>query len=162
MRSPPEAIPRRTPTLVLRRSRMWEDAWLGMEFLVRGARDFHEPGVCISFEETAEELSSNVAALGFDLNKLIARKKLAVDHVYLERSLIHEAGEYDLEALFVRLGHAVDSIGAKRVLLDSIEALVRRTRRRKRLCGQNSGVCSGGSRKESSRPSSPLNAEMAP
>jgi circadian clock protein KaiC len=94
-----------------------------MEFLVRGATQFGEPGVCISFEETAEELTSNVASLGFDLASLIKQKKLVVDHVYLDRSLIEETGEYDLEALFVRLGHAVDSIGAKRVLLDSIEAL---------------------------------------
>ena len=94
-----------------------------MEFLVRGAEDFNEPGVCISFEETAEELSSNVASLGFDIDKLVAQKKLAIDYVSIERSLIEEAGEYDLEALFVRLGHAVDSIGAKRVLLDSVEAL---------------------------------------
>ena len=96
---------------------------LGMEFLVRGATEFDEPGVCLSFEETADELTSNLASLGFDLATLIARKKLAIDHIYLERSLIEETGEYDLEALFVRLGHAVDSIGAKRVLLDSVEAL---------------------------------------
>ena len=95
----------------------------GMEFLVRGVMEFNEPGVCLSFEETAEELASNVASLGFDVNALIARKKLAIDHIYLERSLIEETGEYDLEALFVRLGHAVDQIGAKRVLLDSVEAL---------------------------------------
>ena len=96
---------------------------LGMEFLVRGATEFGEPGVCLSFEETADELATNVASLGFDLPALIASKKLAIDHIYLERSLIEETGEYDLEALFVRLGHAVDSIGAKRVLLDSVEAL---------------------------------------
>ncbi|HVX66695.1 MAG TPA: circadian clock protein KaiC [Bryobacteraceae bacterium] len=96
---------------------------LGMEFLVRGATEFDEPGVCLSFEETAEELISNVASLGFDVAALIARNKLAIDHIYLERSLIEEAGEYDLEALFVRLGYAVDSVGAKRVLLDSVEAL---------------------------------------
>jgi len=96
---------------------------LGMEFLVRGATQFGEPGVCLSFEETAEELASNVASLGFDLADLIKRKKLVIDHVNLDRSLIEETGEYDLEALFVRLGHAVDSIGAKRVLLDSVEAL---------------------------------------
>ena len=94
-----------------------------MEFLVRGATQFGEPGVCLSFEETAEELASNVASLGFDLADLIKHKKLVVDHVLLDRSLIEETGEYDLEALFVRLGHAVDSIGAKRVLLDSVEAL---------------------------------------
>jgi circadian clock protein KaiC len=96
---------------------------LGMEFLVRGAMEFDQPGVCLSFEETAGELAANVASLGFDLAALIARNKLAIDHVYLERGLIEETGEYDLEALFVRLGHAVDSIGAKRVFLDSVEAL---------------------------------------
>ena len=96
---------------------------LGMEFLVRGATEFDQAGVCLSFEETAGELASNVASLGFDLATLIARKKLVIDHVYLERGLIEETGEYDLEALFVRLGHAVDSIGAKRVFLDSVEAL---------------------------------------
>ena len=115
-------LPRGRPTLVCGGAGCGKTL-LGMEFLVRGATEFDEPGVCLSFEETAEELASNVASLGFDLASLIARKKLAIDHVYLERSLIEETGEYDLEALFVRLGHAVDSIGAKRVLLDSVEAL---------------------------------------
>ncbi len=96
---------------------------LGMEFLVRGATDFDEPGVCLSFEETAGELATNVASLGFDVNALIARKKMAIDHVYIERKLIEETGEYDLEGLFVRLSQAVDSVGARRVLLDSVEAL---------------------------------------
>ena len=95
----------------------------GMEFLVRGATEFGEPGVCLSFEETAEELDANVQSLGFNLPALIKNKKLAIDHVYLERSLIEETGEYDLEALFVRLEHTVNSIGAKRVLLDCLEAL---------------------------------------
>jgi circadian clock protein KaiC len=94
-----------------------------MEFLVRGAAEFDEPGVCLSFEESAAELASNVASIGFDVEALAARKKLAIDHIYLERNLIEEAGEYDLEGLFVRLGHAVDSIGARRVLIDSVEAL---------------------------------------
>ena len=115
-------LPRGRPTLVCGSAGCGKTL-LGMEFLVRGATEFNEPGVCLSFEETAEELASNVASLGFDLPTLVARKKLPIDHVYLERSLIEEAGDYDLEALFVRLGHAVDSIGAKRVLLDSIEAL---------------------------------------
>ena len=115
-------LPRGRPTLVCGSAGCGKTL-LGMEFLVRGAIEFGEPGVCISFEETAEELASNVASLGFDLASLIAQKKLAIDHVYLDRSLIEETGEYDLEALFVRLGHAVDSIGAKRVLLDSVEAL---------------------------------------
>ncbi len=115
-------LPRGRPTLVCGSAGCGKTL-LGIEFLVRGATEFNEPGVCISFEESAEELTSNVASLGFDLQALMARKKLAIDYVYLERSLIEEAGEYDLEALFVRLGYAVDSIGAKRVLLDSIEAL---------------------------------------
>ena len=96
---------------------------LGIEFLVRGATQYNEPGVCISFEETAEELAQNVGSLGFDVNALISQKKLAIDYVQIERSMVEETGEYDLEALFVRLGQAVDSIGAKRVVLDSIESL---------------------------------------
>jgi circadian clock protein KaiC len=96
---------------------------LGMEFLVRGATEFDEPGVCVSFDETAEELSRNVASLGFPVDDLVAAGKLAIDYIYIERSLIEEAGEYDLEGLFVRLGLAVKSIGAKRVLLDSVETL---------------------------------------
>jgi circadian clock protein KaiC len=115
-------LPRGRPTLVCGGAGCGKTL-LGMEFLVRGATEFGEPGVCLSFEETAEELASNVASLGFDLPDLIKRKKLVIDHVYLDRTLMEETGEYDLEALFVRLGHAVDSIGAKRVLLDSVEAL---------------------------------------
>ena len=96
---------------------------LAMEFLVRGATEFNEPGVYMSFEEKSEELAKNFASLGFDLNELAARKKLALDYVHIERSEIEETGEYDLEGLFIRLGHAIDSIGAKRVVLDTIEAL---------------------------------------
>jgi len=94
-----------------------------MEFLVRGAMLYDEPGVFISFEETDEELSKNVASLGFDLNQLVAEKKLLLDYVFIERSEIEETGEYDLEGLFLRLGHAIDSIGAKRIVLDTLEAL---------------------------------------
>ena len=95
----------------------------GMEFLVRGAALHGEPGVFVSFEENADELTRNVASLGFDLAGLVADKKLAIDHVHVERSEIDETGDYDLEGLFVRLGFAIDSIGAKRVVLDTIEAL---------------------------------------
>ncbi len=95
----------------------------GIEFLVRGATQFDEPGVLMSFEETSEELIVNVASLGFDLEDLIKNKKIALDHVHIERSEIEETGEYDLEALFIRLGYAIDSIGAKRVVLDTIESL---------------------------------------
>ncbi len=95
----------------------------GMEFLVRGATQFGEPGVFMMFEESAAEVTANVRSLGFDLDKLAAQKKIVLDHVRIERSEIEEAGEYDLEGLFIRLGHAIDSIGAKRVVLDTVEAL---------------------------------------
>jgi len=96
---------------------------LGIEFLVRGAMLHNEPGVFFAFEETAEELAQNVRSLGFDLDDLIEKKKLAVDYIYIERSEIEETGEYDLEGLFIRLGYAIDSIGAKRVVLDTLETL---------------------------------------
>ena len=92
-------------------------------FLVNGATQFGEPGVFMSFEERAEDLAANVASLGFDLGMLVENGRLVVDHVRVERSEIEEAGDYDLEGLFVRLGYAVDSIGAKRVVLDTIETL---------------------------------------
>src|SRR6478736_6290793 len=94
-----------------------------MEFIVRGATQFDEPGVFVAFEEKAEELAANVASLGFDLKKLVAAKKLKLDYVHVERSEIEETGEYDLDGLFIRLGYAIDSIGARRVVLDTLEAL---------------------------------------
>lgn len=96
---------------------------LAMEFLVRGATQFNEPGVFMAFEETVPELTANVASLGFDLEALVAARKLDLDFVYIERSEIEETGEFDLEGLFVRLGYAIDAIGAKRVVLDTIESL---------------------------------------
>jgi circadian clock protein KaiC len=96
---------------------------LAMEFLVRGATEFEEPGVFMMFEENAAELTANVRSLGFDLDRLAADKKIMLDHVHIERSEIEETGEYDLEGLFIRLGYAIDTIGAKRVVLDTIEAL---------------------------------------
>lgn len=94
-----------------------------MEFLVHGAEMYNEPGVFMSFEETEEELTTNVSSLGYDLEKLVAEKKLLLDHVHVERSEIEETGEYDLEGLFIRLNHALDSINAKRLVLDTIESL---------------------------------------
>jgi circadian clock protein KaiC len=94
-----------------------------MEFLVRGATQYGEPGVFMAFEEKTEELIVNTASLGFDLNKLQKQKLIKIDHVYIERSEIEETGEYDLDGLFIRLGHAIDTIGAKRVVLDTIENL---------------------------------------
>ena len=96
---------------------------LGMEFLIRGATQFGEPGVFMAFEETGEELAQNVRSLGFDLDKLVEQKKIALDHVRVEPAEIEENGEYDLEGLFLRLGYAIDSVGAKRVVLDTVEAL---------------------------------------
>lgn len=96
---------------------------LGLEFLVRGATQFNEPGVCLAFEETAEELVTNMTSLGYDLSGLIRDKKLVIDYVQLERKYIEETGEYDLEALFIRLRHAIDAVKAKRVLMDTIELL---------------------------------------
>lgn len=96
---------------------------LGLEFLVRGAIQFNEPGVCLAFEETAEELTTNMSSLGYDLSALVRDKKLVIDYVQLDRKFIEETGEYDLEALLIRLRHAINSVKAKRVLMDTIELL---------------------------------------
>jgi circadian clock protein KaiC len=115
-------LPRGRPTLVCGGAGCGKTL-LAAEFLVRGAVQFGEPGVFMAFEETEAELKANVASLGFDLAGLVRRKKIVLDHVYIERSEITETGEYDLEGLFVRLNLAIDSIGAKRVVLDTLEAL---------------------------------------
>src|SRR6185295_6800320 len=96
---------------------------LGVSFLVNGAQSYGEPGVLLTFEENAEELAQDVRSLGYDLDKLIEQKKLVVDYVHVDRSEIEETGEYDLEGLFVRLDHAIKQIGARRVMLDTIETL---------------------------------------
>jgi len=115
-------LPRGRPTLVCGAAGCGKTL-LAMEFLVRGATQYGEPGVFVFFEETEGELADNVASLGFDLPALVRRKRLLLDHVHVERSEIEETGEYDLEGLFVRLNLAIDSIRAKRVVLDSLEAL---------------------------------------
>src|SRR6202795_711178 len=115
-------FPRGRPTLVCGGAGCGKTLFAA-EFLVRGATQFGEPGVFMSFEETGAELKANVASLGFDLAGLVRRKKILLDHVHIERSEIEETGEYDLEGLFVRLNLAIDSIGAKRVVLDTLEAL---------------------------------------
>jgi circadian clock protein KaiC len=96
---------------------------MAMEYLIRGIEEFDEPGVFMAFEESAEDLSMNVASLGFDLPLLVEQKKLKLDYVHIDRAEIEETGQYDLEGLFIRLGYAIDSIGAKRVVLDTIETL---------------------------------------
>ncbi len=115
-------LPRGRPTLVCGGAGCGKTLFAS-EFLVRGAVEFGESGVFMSFEETDAELKANVASLGFDLTSLVRRKKVLLEHVHIERSEIHETGEYDLEGLFVRLNYAIDSIGAKRVVLDTLEAL---------------------------------------
>ena len=115
-------LPRGRPTLLCGSAGSGK-TMLASEFLVHGALQYGEPGVFMMFEESAEELAQNLRSLGVDLEKLEKQKKIAVDHVHIERNEIQETGEYDLEGLFIRLGHAIDSIGAKRVVLDTIEAL---------------------------------------
>jgi circadian clock protein KaiC len=115
-------FPRGRPTLICGSAGAGKTL-LAMEFLVCGAIEYNEPGVFMAFEETASELAQNVRSLGFDLDELARQKKLVVDYVRIERSEIDETGDYDLEGLFIRLGAVIDSIGAKRVVLDTIENL---------------------------------------
>ncbi len=115
-------LPRGRPTLVCGGAGCGKTV-LALEVLVRGATEYGEPGAIFTFEESGDELAANVASFGFDLPGLIAQKKLIVDHVLIDRSEIEEAGEYNLDGLFIRLAHAIDAIGAKRVLLDTIEVL---------------------------------------
>ena len=96
---------------------------MAIEFIVRGALEFGEPGVFVAFEEKAEELALNVASLGFDLPKMQKNNLVKIDHVHIDKTEIEETGEYDLDGLFIRLGHAIDTIKAKRVVLDTIENL---------------------------------------
>ena len=115
-------FPRARPTLICGSAGAGKTL-LAMEFMIRGATEYNEPGVFMAFEETAPELIQNVRSLGFDLDELIKDKKVVVDFVRIERSEIDETGDYDLEGLFIRLGAAIDAIGAKRVVLDTIENL---------------------------------------
>ena len=115
-------IPRGRPTLLTGAAGSGKTLF-AMQFLVNGAVKFNEPGVFMAFEETGEELATNVHSLGFDVQGLVRKNKLNIDYVYIERSEIEETGEYDLEGLFLRLNYAIDSIKAKRVVLDTIEVL---------------------------------------
>ena len=115
-------LPRGRPTLVCGGAGSGKTL-LAMEFIVRGARDLGEPGAFMAFEESEEELAQNVASLGFDLPALTRRNLIAIDHVRVERSEIEETGEYSLEGLFVRLDNMISQVGAKRVAIDSLEAL---------------------------------------
>jgi circadian clock protein KaiC len=115
-------VPKGRPTIVCGGAGCGKTMF-AVEFLVRGATQFGDPGVLMTFEEPAEEMTQNVASLGFDLKDLVSRKKLVMDYVHIEPAEIEETGRYDLEGLFVRLRYAVDSIRAKRVVLDSLEGM---------------------------------------
>lgn len=115
-------LPKGRPTLICGSAGCGKTL-MSMEFIVRGATEFDEPGVFMAFEEKADELSVNTLSLGFDLDRLVQEKKIRVDYVHIDRSEIEETGEYDLDGLFIRLSYAIDSIGAKRVVLDTIENL---------------------------------------
>jgi circadian clock protein KaiC len=115
-------LPRGRPTLICGGAGSGKTL-LAMEFIVNGIRDYDEPGVFMAFEETARDLTQNVTSLGYDLDEMVRRGKLALDYVYVERSEIEETGEYDLEGLFVRLDTMIQEIGAKRVVIDTVEAL---------------------------------------
>ena len=115
-------LPRGRPTLVCGAAGCGKTL-LGIEFLVCGALKYGEPGVLIMFEETAEELAANTRSLGIDLDDLVARQLLCLDFVRVERSEIEETGDYNLDGLFIRLAHAIETLGAKRIVIDTIEAL---------------------------------------
>lgn len=115
-------LPQGRPTLVVGNAGSGK-TMMAMEFIVRGATEYDEPGVFVAFEETPKDLSQNFASRGWDLKALQEQNKLAIDYIYIERSEIEETGEYDLEGLFIRLGHSIDKIGAKRIVLDTIEVL---------------------------------------
>jgi circadian clock protein KaiC len=115
-------LPKGRPTLVCGEAGCGKTL-MSLEFIIRGALEFNESGVFMAFEEKAEELAMNVASLGFDLGKLQSEKKIKLDYVHIDRAEIEETGEYDLDGLFIRLNYAIDSIGAKRVVLDTLENL---------------------------------------
>jgi circadian clock protein KaiC len=138
-------LPRGRPTLVCGGAGSGKTL-LAMEFIVRGIRDYGEPGIFVAFEETAEELTRNVASLGFDLDDLVRRKQLALDYIRVERSEIEETGEYDLEGLFIRLGTMIDRIGAIRWRFSSPACAM------KRSCGPSCAGSCAGSRTRASRP----------
>jgi len=115
-------LPRGRPTLICGNAGTGKTLF-GVEFLVRGATQYNEPGVLVSFEESIQDLTTNAASLGFDLGRLVADKKLFLDHVHIQRSEIEATGEYDLDGLFIRIADAVQRTGARRIVLDTIEAL---------------------------------------
>ena len=115
-------LPKGRPTLVCGNAGCGKTLF-ALEFIVRGATHYNEPGIFMAFEETEKELITNVSSLEFDLDDLVAKKMIILDHVHIDKSEIEVTGKYNLEGLFIRLNNAIDSIGAKRVVLDTIESL---------------------------------------
>lgn len=115
-------LPKGRPTLVAGGAGCGKTLF-AMEFIVQGATQYNEPGIFVSFEERSQELVKNFSSLGYDLANLVSRKKVILDYIHIERSEIEVTGEYDLEGLFVRLEAMINSIGAKRIVLDTLEAL---------------------------------------
>jgi circadian clock protein KaiC len=115
-------VPKGRPTLICGSAGCGKSLF-ATEFLIRGIMQYNEPGVLLTFEETSNDIRKNVASLGFNVADMIAKKKLVIDHVHIDRNQIEENGEYDLEGLFIRVAYAIDSVGAKRVVLDTIESL---------------------------------------
>ena len=115
-------LPKNRPTVLLGNTGCGKTV-MSMEFLVKGALIYDEPGVFISFEETKEELIANMESLHFGLGSLLKKNKIYIEYLDIDKTQIIEAGRYDLEGLFVRLQSAINSIGAKRVVLDSLDAL---------------------------------------
>lgn len=115
-------LPRGRPTLVCGDAGSGKTI-LAMQFLVQGITRYDEPGVFIAFEENAQDLAINMASMGVNVDQLRAANKLAVDWVHPSPGEIEEAGEYDLEGLFIRIQCALERVQARRIVLDSIEAL---------------------------------------
>ena len=115
-------LPKGRPTLVCGGAGSGKTLF-AMEFLLNGATQYNEPGIFISFEENERELTENVASLGWDLEALGRENKIFLDHVYIERSEIEETGEFNLEGLFIRIESALSAVNAKRIAVDSMEAL---------------------------------------
>ena len=136
-------LPKGRPTLICGSAGCGKTL-LSIAFLVHGAMQCNEPGVFIAFEETEEDLRKNVASLGYDLKELSDRKKLVIDHIHIEASEIEETGEYDLEGLFVRLGYAIDSIGAKTSRPGYHRIHFLPVSRIRPFCARNCGVCFAG------------------
>jgi circadian clock protein KaiC len=150
-------LPSGRPTLICGSSGSGKTLF-GMEFLIRGIQQYGENGVFVSFEERPRDLAENVASLGYNLPGMIADKTFMIDQISIDRGEITETGEFDLEGLFIRLAFAIDAVGAKRVVLDTIETLFSALTK---SFAPNFAACSSGSRRKASLQSSPASGATA-